>query len=145
MMLPGGCENKENLRGAGMNNELLLDTDIIVNVGRGDTGAVTMVSSLLKSGTIHISAVTEMELVVGCRNKAELRSLLKLLERFTVVHLTPEISTSAVTLLKTYRLSHGLLIADALIAATALVMGRVLVSGNTKHFSMIKNLQFRPA
>jgi predicted nucleic acid-binding protein len=128
-----------------MNNNLLLDTDIIVNVGRGDTGAVAQVNAMLKSGSTYISTVTEMELVVGCRNKAELRSLSMLLERFIVVHLTPEISTSAVTLLKTYRLSHGLLIADALIAATALVMGRVLVSGNTKHFSMIKDLQFRPA
>jgi len=42
-------------------------------------------------------------------------------------------------------LSHGLLIADALIAATALITGCVLVSGNAKHFSMIKGLQFRPA
>jgi predicted nucleic acid-binding protein len=128
-----------------MNNNLLLDTDIIVNVGRGDTGAVAQVNDILKSGSIYISAVTVMELVVGCRNKAELRSLSMLLERFIVVHLTPEISNSAVNLLKIYRLSHGLLIADALIAATALVMGRVLVSGNTKHFSMIKGLQFRPA
>ena len=68
-----------------------------------------------------------------------------LLDRFTIVPLAPEISTSAVNLLKTYRLSHGLLIADALIAATALVMDRVLVSGNSKHFSMIKGLQFRSA
>jgi hypothetical protein len=30
-----------------MNNELLLDTDIIVNVGRGDTGAVAQVNAIL--------------------------------------------------------------------------------------------------
>jgi predicted nucleic acid-binding protein len=48
-------------------------------------------------------------------------------------------------LLKTYRMSHGLLIADAMIAATALVSDRVLLSGNAKHFSMIKGLQFRSA
>lgn len=128
-----------------MNDNLLLDTDIIVNVGRGDTGAVAQVNDMLRSGSIYISAVTEMELIVGCRNKAELRNLSVLLERFTIAPLTPEITIAAIKLLKTYRLSHGLLIADALIAATALVMGRVLVSGNTKHFSMIKSLQFRPA
>ncbi len=128
-----------------MNNELLLDTDIIVNVGRGDTGAVAQVNAVLKSGPTYVSAVTEMELVVGCRNKAELQNLSKLLERFTILPLTPEITTAAVTLLKSYRLSHGLLIADALIAATALITGRVFVSGNSKHFSMIKGLQFRPA
>jgi predicted nucleic acid-binding protein len=128
-----------------MNNEFLLDTDIIVNVGRGDTGAVAQVSTMLKSGLVYISVVTEMELVVGCRNKAELQNLSKMLEQFVIVPLTPEISASAVTLLKSYRLSHGLLIADALIAATALIAGRVLVSGNAKHFSMIKGLKFRSA
>ena len=144
-MLPDGCGNRGNLHGAGMNNELLLDTDIIVNVGRGDTGAVAQVNAVLKSGPTYVSAVTEMELVVGCRNKAELQNLSKLLERFATLPLTPEITTSAITLLKSYRLSHGLLIADALIAATALITGRVFVSGNSKHFSMIKGLQFRPA
>jgi len=144
-MLPGGCGSKGSLHGAGMNSDLLLDTDIIVNVGRGDAGAVAQVNTMLRSGSVYVSAVTEMELVVGCRNKAELKNLSKLLERFVVIPLTPEITTSAVTLLKSYRLSHGLLIADALIAATALVAERVLVSGNAKHFSMINGLQFRPA
>lgn len=128
-----------------MNNDLLLDTDIIVNVGRGDAGAVAQVNTMLSSGLTYISAVTEMELIVGCRNKAELQNLSKLLGRFVILPLSPEITTSAVTLLKSYRLSHGLLIADALIAATALITDRVLVSGNAKHFSMIKGLQFRSA
>jgi len=128
-----------------MNDELLLDSDIIVNVGRGDARAIAQVNAMLKSGPVYISAVTEMELVVGCRNKSELRNLSQLLVRFAIVPLTLGITTSAVKLLKTYRLSHGLLIADALIAATALVMGRALVNWNSKHFSMIKGLQFRPA
>lgn len=128
-----------------MNNNLLLDTDIIVNVGRGHTGAVEQVNAMMSAGSVHISAVTEMELVIGCRNKTELKKLGMLLERFTIIPITPEITSSSITLLKTYRLSHGLLIADALIAATALVMDRVLISGNSKHFSMIDGLQFRSA
>lgn len=128
-----------------MNNDLLLDTDIIVNVGRDRAGAVEQVSTMINSGSVYISAVTEMELIIGCRNKAELKNLAMLLERFTIIPITPEITASSIRLLKTYRLSHGLLIADALIAATALVTDRVLVSGNAKHFSMINNLQFRAA
>jgi predicted nucleic acid-binding protein len=104
-----------------MKNDLLLDTDIIVNVGRGHVGVVEQVSAMMAAGPVHISAVTEMELVVGCRNKAELRSLAMLLERYTIIPITPEITASSIKLLKTYRLSHGLLIADALIAATALL------------------------
>ena len=140
-----GSGSKENLPGAGMNNDLLLDTDIIVNVGRDHAGAVEQVSALMAAGPVNISAVTEMELVIGCRNKAELKNLAILLERYTVIPITPDITESSIKLLKTYRLSHGLLIADALIAATALVTDRVLVSGNAKHFSMISGLQFRTA
>lgn len=126
-----------------MNEDLLLDTDVIVNVGRGRAGAVEQVNAIMAAGPVHVSAVTEMELIVGCRNKAELRNLALLLERFTIIPITPEITTRSTKLLKTYRLSHGLLIADALIAATALVTNRILASGNSKHFSMITGLQFR--
>ncbi len=126
-----------------MNNNLMLDTDIIVNVGRGYTGAMEQVNAMMTAGSVQISAVTEMELVVGCRNKTELKNLAILLERFMIIPITPEITVSSIKLLKTYRLSHGLLIADALIAATALVMGKILLSGNAKHFSMINGLQFR--
>ncbi|KAF0219159.1 MAG: hypothetical protein FD174_2245 [Geobacteraceae bacterium] len=117
-----------------MNDNFLLDTDILVNVGRGDAAAIAQLSDIMTVERVHVSAVTEMELIVGCRNKSELRNLAKLLERFVVVPLTPEITTTSITLLKTYRLSHGLLIADALIAASALVTDRVLLSGNAKHF-----------
>jgi len=89
------------------------------------------------------SAVTEMELVVGCRNKSELRELSRLLKQVNIIPITPEITTTAIKLLHAYRLSHGLLIADALIAATSIASKRTLSSGNAKHFSMIKELQFR--
>ena len=128
-----------------MNDNFLLDTDILVNVGRGDAGAIAQLNDMMTVERVHVSAVTEMELIVGCRNKSELRNLAKLLERFVVVPITPEITTTSIMLLKTYRMSHGLLIADAMIAATALVSDRVLLSGNAKHFSMIKGLQFRSA
>ncbi len=125
-----------------MSSNLLLDTDIIVNVGRGNASTAEQVNSMMAAGLVHISAVTEMELVIGCRNKAELRSLEKLLERYVIIPITPEISALSIKLLKTYRLSHGLLIADALIAATALVQNKILISGNAKHFSMISGLKF---
>ena len=64
-----------------------------------------------------------MELIVGCRNKTELQELDNLLNLFQVVKLTSHISDIAVILLRQYRLSHGLLIPDALIAATTLAQG----------------------
>ena len=126
-----------------MSSNLLLDTDILVNIARGNLAALAHLNNLLSDGSVHISAVTEMELVVGCRNKAELRELSRLLKQMTIIPITPEITTTAIKLLHTYRLSHGLLIADAIIAATAIVSKRILSSGNAKHFSMIQELQFR--
>lgn len=125
-----------------MSSNLLLDTDILVNVARGIPDAIAIFNRLLSDDSVHISAVTEMELVVGCRNKSELRELSRLLKQVNIIPITPEITTTALKLLHTYRLSHGLLIADALIAATAIVSERTLTSGNSKHFSMITKLQF---
>lgn len=126
-----------------MNSNLLLDTDILVNVARGNTDAIALFNKYLSENSVHISAVTEMELIVGCRNKSELRELSRLLKQVDIIPITPEITRTAIKLLHTYRLSHGPLIADALIAATAIESKRALSSGNAKHFSMIKELQFK--
>ncbi len=41
-------------------------------------------------------------------------------------------------------LSHSLQLADALIATTALAHGLTLVTGNDKHYKMIKELVIKP-
>ncbi len=126
-----------------MSSDLLLDTDILIDAGRGNRDGVVLLNALVTRNNVCLSAVTEMELIVGCRNKSELLELNHFLEQFTIIPLNPEIGASATRLLKTYRLSHGLLIADSIIAATAIVSRRTLVSGNAKHFSMIKDLLLR--
>ncbi|MEL6815110.1 MAG: PIN domain-containing protein, partial [Cyanobacteria bacterium J06598_3] len=65
-----------------------------------------------------VSVVTYMELIVGCQNKRSLQSVESFLEDFKLVSIDPAIAEQALQMLKQYRLSHGLLIADALIAAT---------------------------
>jgi predicted nucleic acid-binding protein len=126
-----------------MNKGLILDTDILIDAGRGKSDAIELLHSLVAGNNVCLSAVTEMEMIVGCRNKNELREIDHFLEQFAIIPINPEISISSIKLLKTYRLSHGLLIADSLIAATALHTKRTLVSGNAKHFSMIKDLHLR--
>jgi predicted nucleic acid-binding protein len=58
---------------------IIIDSDILIDVGRGEANAITCVSSLKSASTLAISTVTEMELVVGCRNKHELQALEKFL------------------------------------------------------------------
>jgi predicted nucleic acid-binding protein len=61
-----------------------------------------------------------------------------------VFKLTEAISDTAVGLIRQYRLSHGLAIPDALIAATAITMDQSFVSKNQTDYRFIKGLKLLP-
>jgi len=82
-----------------------------------------------------------MELLTGCRNKAELKQAERFLQRFQTLKLTEPVSDMALDLLQHYRLSHGLAIPDALIAATAIVWNQPFISKNQRDYGFIKDLQ----
>ena len=118
----------------------IVDSDILIDTARGVKEATTYLENLKKSSTLAISAITQMELIVGCRNKNELRATERFLALFEVIHLNEQISAVAIELLREYRLSHGLLIADALIAATAVSLQVPFVSKNQKDYRFIEGL-----
>lgn len=124
-----------------MPETVVVDTDVLIDAARNVSEAVACLEQVEQNASLAISAVTEMELVIGCRNKAELRTLDKFLARFQVLHLNERVSETAVDLLRRYRLSHGLLIADALIAATALSSGIPFVSKNERDYRFIVGLR----
>jgi predicted nucleic acid-binding protein len=76
--------------------------------------------------------------------RSELRSLEKFLRRFQILKLNPQSSDTSVDLLRRYRLSHGLLIADALIAATALSLDIPFVTKNQSDYRFISGLRLLP-
>jgi predicted nucleic acid-binding protein len=119
---------------------ILSDTDILIDLARGDAHATSHLERLRQTSSIAISSVTEMELIVGCRNKSELRELDQLLQFFQIVKLTSQIADRAVFLLRQYRLSHGLLLADALIAATALASNVAFITKNQRDYRFIEGL-----
>lgn len=123
-----------------MTSLVVVDTDILVDAGRGVGEAIACLQQLDGQGSLAVGVVTYMELVVGCRNKNELRALERFLSRFQVVKLNERISDEALDLLREYRLSHGLLIADALIAATARCLDRPLVTKNQRDYRFIPGL-----
>lgn len=106
--------------------------------------AAACLNQLQSGSTLAISAVTEMELITGCRNKRELGQLAQFLRRFDRIKLSEAISDEAVRLLELYRLSHGLLIADSLIAATAITLAAPLISKNQRDFQFVTNLNLLP-
>jgi predicted nucleic acid-binding protein len=127
-----------------MPDSVIIDTDVLIDAGRDIADAVTCLEQIERQASLTISVVSEMELVVGCRNKAELRTLDKFLSRFRVVKLNEQTSDVAIDLLRRYRLSHGLLIADALIAATALSQNIPFVTKNERDYRFIAELRLLP-
>ncbi len=119
---------------------IIVDTDILIDSARCIDDAVNCLQQIEDTSSLAISTVTQMELIIGCRNKKELKSLEHFLQRFEIISLNEQISDTATDLLKTYRLSHGLLIADALIAATAIVTNTQLISKNQKDYRFIEDL-----
>jgi predicted nucleic acid-binding protein len=118
----------------------LIDTDILIDTALQVSEAVRCLDELEDSSELAISVVTQMELIVGCRNKTELRKMEQFLERFQVVPLNEHITATAVLLLQKYYLSHGLLIPDAMIAATAIELGVDFVSKNQRDYRFMENL-----
>ena len=124
-----------------MADSVIVDTDVLIDAARGVSEAVTCLEQIEQNAALAISVVTQMELIIGCRNKADLRSLERFLARFQVLDVNERISTIAVNLLRRYRLSHGLLIADALIAATSLALGLPFITKNERDYRFIAEIQ----
>lgn len=133
-----GAQRPQN--GMGRRRVIIVDTDILIDAGRGVPEAVDCLKDIKATSTLTISIVTQMELMVGCRNKSELQKLDKFLKQFQIVKLNEAISDKSVELLRIYRLSHGLLIADSLIAATALTLNVAFTSKNQRDYKFISGL-----
>jgi predicted nucleic acid-binding protein len=123
-----------------MKELVIIDTDILIDVARDVSEATGCLREIEHNAIPAISAVTQMELMIGCRNKKELKALDRFLSRFTILKTSEAISERAVGLIRRYRLSHGILISDALIAATALNHDRPLISKNQRDYRFIEEL-----
>lgn len=125
---------------------MMVDTDVLVWYMRGNLRAKKAIDGL---DAFSISAVVYMELVQGIRNNAELLELKKFLRErgIACLALDADITSRAMFLMEKYSLSHGLRMADALIAATADIRAEELLTANTAHYKMIPGLllkRFRP-
>lgn len=106
---------------------------------RGNVKAKKAITSIANPS---MSIVTQMELVQGLRNKDELSALHRFIDQqqFSILPLTETIGQRALFLMEEWRLSHGLLMADALVAATATEHGLPLLTANSKHYNFLPNM-----
>ena len=95
----------------------LVDTDILIDISKGIEKALQHLESL--KGELFISDITAMELIVGARNKEEIKEIEKFIINYNRISLNEKITEYAYELLKEHAQSRGLTIPDALIAATA--------------------------
>ncbi len=125
---------------------MLVDTDVLIWYLKGNENAYQVIEN---SSNFFISVVTYMELVQGMRNKKELNNLRKALHIWNakILYISEEISAKAMFYVEQHFLSHSMQLADALIGATAIAYGNPVLTGNDKHYKVLKDLKikrFRP-
>lgn len=125
---------------------MLVDTDVLIWYLKGNENAYQVIEN---SSNFFISVVTYMELVQGMRNKKELNNLRKALHIWNskILYISEEISAKAMFYAEQHFLSHSMQLADALIGATAIAYGNPVLTGNDKHYKVLKDLKikrFRP-
>lgn len=76
--------------------DLLVDTNILIDAARGIQAAVDFLLQHSQESPPAISSITQMELLVGCRDKNDQRKVERFLGRFHTVKLTEPISDLAV-------------------------------------------------
>jgi len=121
---------------------MIFDTDIFIWAQRGNEKAAKLME---ESDDKFLSVQTYMELLQCAKNKAQHKYVKDFLSAFgfIVLPLTENIGHRASIYIEEYTLSHALRSGDAIIAATAVENNLVLASSNSKHFKVIRKLQFK--
>lgn len=116
----------------------LVDTDILIDYLRDQPSAVNYLEGLKNQA--FLSAITIGELYQGIRDPAEQAALEHFLQFFEILPIDRDIAMQGGLLCNQFRKSHGVGLADAFIAATALYHRLSLATLNRKHYPMLKNL-----
>ena len=124
-----------------MAESFLLDTDVLVDFLRGYGKAVAFIKA--QSSRVILSSIVVAELYAGVKGDAEQAALENFISLFRIVPVSAEIAKAGGLYKRDYGKSHGVGLADAILAATAVAENAVLKTLNTKHYPMLKGL--RPA
>jgi tRNA(fMet)-specific endonuclease VapC len=119
---------------------ILCDTNIFIEIYRNNADIIKIVKQIGQQN-LAVSDVTCAELLFGARNKKELTTIRKDLNKLTVLPISSDVSAMAVSLVEKYALSHTLSLPDALIAATAIANNLKLYTMNLKDFRFIDKIK----
>ncbi len=121
---------------------MIIDTDVLVWYLRGDTKARTIVEEHIP---FSISVVTYMELIQGMKNREEFRKFQKQIQKWNtnIIQIDKEVSSRAMFYVQEYALSHSMMNADALVAATVVQTNEKLITANDKHYKYIPTIDLK--
>lgn len=122
-----------------MPNSILVDADVLVDFLRGQEKAVAFVNKF--SSRLILSPIVVAELYAGVKGDAELLVLENFFSLFRVVPLTAEIAKTGGLYKRDYGKSHGIGLADAILAATADAEKAELKTLNVKQYPMFSGLK----
>ncbi|PYS56685.1 MAG: hypothetical protein DMF74_27960 [Acidobacteria bacterium] len=118
--------------------EFLVDTNVFSRVFTGDKNVKEFIETLPAA----VCIVIYVECLQGSKSNREKLIVESYLARFELLGLTTDISTRTIDLIRTYSNTHGLLLADALIAATCLEHNLTLVTYNINDFQFVEGLRY---
>jgi predicted nucleic acid-binding protein len=124
-----------------MAKPILVDTDVLVDFLRGNPKAKALIKQ--HSTRIVLSSIVAAELYAGVRGEEELQALDGLMTLFRIVPVSLALARAGGLYKQEFGKSHGIGLADAIMAATAKAENATLKTLNVRHYPMIKGL--RPA
>lgn len=127
---------------------MIIDSDIFIEFLARNPSAAAFLKQVPHRER-NVSVISYLEVLYGCRNGAELRTVSDFAATgfAATLPVTEAVCRVATELMENYALSHRPDVGDVLIAATAVVRNEPLATGKRKHFDFIPGLQlklFRP-
>lgn len=123
----------------GMSNAILVDTDVLIDFLRGNDKAISFIDEF--SPHIILSPIVVAELYAGVKGTDELSVLDSFISLFRIVPIDFGIAKSGGLYKRDFGQSHGVGLADAILAATADKENAELKTLNAKHYPMISGLK----
>lgn len=121
-----------------MTDPVILDTDVVIDYLRSKPAAIAFVDGLASKPML--SVITVAELYRGVRDGQERVDLDDLVAQSRVLLLDLPAAVAGGLYQRQYGKSHGVGLADAMIAAVAEQHGSTLVTLNLKHFPMLSDV-----
>lgn len=118
-------------------DSFLVDTDVLIDFLRGYAPAVEWLREARNRPLVSVITVAELRAGMRAGEESALESLF---DALIVLPVDERIATRAGDLRRQFGPGHGTGLADALIAATAIVNQARLVSLNVRHYPMVEGL-----